>query len=73
MKGFSHAANGYNIEEVNRFLDKVIKKVEEMMSENNTKELKIKELENELSNYNRDEIEDANKKLKEYESIGSRE
>ncbi len=56
MKGFSHAANGYNIEEVNRFLDKVIKKVEEMMSENNTKELKIKELENELSNYNRDEI-----------------
>ena len=73
MKGFSHAANGYNIEEVNRFLDKVIKKVEEMMSENNTKELKIKELEDELSNYNRDEIEDANKKLKEYESIGSRE
>ena len=65
MKGFSHATNGYNIEEVNRFLDQVIRKVEEMMSENNNKELKIKELQKELSNFNRDEIDDANKKMKE--------
>ena len=70
MKGFSHATNGYNIEEVNRFLDKVIKKVEEMMNENKDKENKIKELQKELDNFNRDEIDDANKKLKEY---GSRE
>lgn len=73
MKGFSHATNGYNIEEVNRFLDKVIKKVEEMMNESKDKENKIKELQKELDNFNRDEIDDANKKLKEYETIGSRE
>ena len=73
MKGFSHATNGYNIEEVNRFLDKVIKKVEEMMNENKDKENKIKELQKELDNFNRDEIDDANKEIEEYETIGSRE
>ena len=39
MKGFSHATDGYNIEEVNRFLDQVIKKVEQMMAENKNKEI----------------------------------
>ena len=48
MKGFSHAANGYNIEEVNRFLDKVIKKVEEMMSLEIASYIKEKESEAKL-------------------------
>ena len=56
MKGFSHAADGYNIEEVNKFLDQVIKKVEEMMAENKNKENKIIELQKELDTFNRDEI-----------------
>ncbi len=73
MKGFSHAPNGYNIEEVNRFLDQVIKKVEQMMNENNTKDLKIQELQKELNNFNLDEIDEKERKLKEYEHIGSKE
>lgn len=71
MKGFSHATDGYNIEEVNRFLDQVIKKVEQMMAENKNKEIKIIELQKELDTFNRDEINEANRKLKEYESIGT--
>lgn len=71
MKGFSHAADGYNIEEVNRFLDQVIKKVEEMMAENKNKENKIIELQKELNTFNRNEISETSRKLKEYESIGT--
>ncbi len=73
MKGFSHSQDGYNIEEVNRFLDKVIKKVEEMMNENKQKEDKIAELQKSLSEIDNEEIKQKIKKLNEYESVGSRE
>lgn len=73
MKGFSHSENGYNIEEVNRFLDQVIKKVEKMMIENKEKETKIKEMQNSLDAINKEEIIEQAKKLKEYESIGTKE
>lgn len=73
MKGFSHSTNGYNIEEVNKFLDQVIRKVEEMMAENKEKETKISELQNSLNLFNKEEIADQTRKLKEYESIGSRD
>lgn len=35
MKRFSITANGYNIEEVNNFIDIVIKKLEQLSSDNN--------------------------------------
>ena len=73
MKGFNHAADGYNIEEVNNFLDQVIKKVEAMILEDKQKELKIKELEEKLENFSRElkqELDEKNKKIEEYESAG---
>lgn len=73
MKGFSHSANGYNIEEVNKFLDQVIKKVEEMMAENKAKEAKIAEMQKSLLEFNKEEIENTTRKLKEYENIGTKE
>lgn len=73
MKGFSHSANGYNIEEVNRFLDQVIKKVEEMMNDNKEKDAKILEMQNLLSSYDNNKISENERKLNDYESIGSRE
>lgn len=73
MKGFSHSQDGYNIEEVNRFLDKVIRKVEEMMTENKQKEAKIAELQKSLSEIDNEDIKQKVQKLKEYESVGSKE
>lgn len=73
MKGFSHSQDGYNIEEVNRFLDKVIKKVEEMMADNKQKEVQIAELKKSISAFNKEEIDNNLKKLKEYESFGTRD
>lgn len=73
MKGFSHSPNGYNVEEVNKFLDQVIKKVEVMMAENKVNEHKIAEMQKFLSSFNKDEFNDTQRKLKEYESIGTKE
>ena len=44
MERFSITRHGYNIDEVNRFLDKVISKVERMVSEIKEKDAKIMEL-----------------------------
>ena len=73
MKGFNHAVNGYNVEEVNNFLDQVIKKVEGMISEDKKKDLKIKELETKLENFNSETkkvLDEKDKKIAEYESMG---
>lgn len=73
MKGFNHAVNGYNIEEVNNFLDQVIKKVERMISDDKEKDSKIKELEAKLENFNSEMkkiLEEKENKIREYESFG---
>ena len=46
MEKFSHVLRGYDPEEVNNFLDKVIEKVESMVSEIEAKDKKIVELSN---------------------------
>ena len=58
MDKFKRSLNGYNIDEVNAFIDDVIKKVEtiikeeeEIKNEIKNKELKIKELENLVEHY----------------------
>ena len=58
MKKFSRSINGYNINEVNSFIDDIIKKVENIIKEeeNIKKELilkdnKINELEKEIEHY----------------------
>lgn len=48
MKRFSVAKDGYNIEEVNRFIDIVIKRLEHLNSENSLLESKVASLEEKL-------------------------
>ena len=58
MKKFSRSINGYNINEVNSFIDDIIKKVENIIKEEenikkelNLKDNKINELEKEIEHY----------------------
>ena len=44
MEKFNRALRGYDPDEVNRFLDQVIKQVEEMVNELNEKDAKIQQL-----------------------------
>ena len=55
MEKFSRTLRGYNPDEVNRYLDKVINQVEAIISENKKKDAKL----NELS-----KLEQENEKLK---------
>lgn len=48
MKRFSITSDGYNIEEVNRFIDVVIKRLEKLNNENSLLQMKISSLEDEL-------------------------
>ncbi|MGM9882393.1 MAG: DivIVA domain-containing protein [Bacilli bacterium] len=48
MKRFTIAHEGYNIEEVNRFIDIVIKRLEKLNNENAALQMKISSLEEEL-------------------------
>lgn len=51
MEKFSTSFNGYKKEEVNKFLDDVIKEVETMLSNMKSKDLEIEKLKNELEHY----------------------
>jgi len=51
MDKFNKTLRGYNIDEVNNFLDKIIKKVEAMVLEINNKNIKIKQLEEQVEHY----------------------
>ena len=51
MEKFSTALRGYRKEEVNKFVDDVIKQVEEMLSDLKKKDLEIAELKNSLEKY----------------------
>ena len=48
MEKFSRTLRGYNPEEVNEFLDKIIKQVETIVSESKEKDLKIATLEQQI-------------------------
>jgi len=64
MEKFSRVLRGYDPEEVNNFLDKVIEKVETMVSEIETKDKKIVELSN-LDHQNREKYNLELNKLKQ--------
>ena len=61
MEKFSRTLRGYNPEEVNEFLDNVIKQVEQIVAENKNKDIKIAELEKSL--------EQSKHKLETYERM----
>jgi len=48
MKRFTITNNGYNIDEVNRFIDVVIKRLEKINNENSLLQMRISSLEEEL-------------------------
>ena len=56
MKRFTIENNGYNIEEVNRFIDIVIKRLEKLNSDNALMQMKISSLEEELQKSKKEEI-----------------
>ena len=49
MKRFTITSNGYNIDEVNRFIDVVIKRLEKLNNENSLLQMKISSLEEKLN------------------------
>lgn len=51
MEKFSTSFSGYKKEEVNKFIDDVIKQVESMISNMKSKDLEIERLKNELEHY----------------------
>lgn len=61
MEKFSRTLRGYNPEEVNEFLDNVIKQVEQIVAESKNKDIKIAELEKSL--------EQSKHKLETYERM----
>ena len=48
MKRFTIVQNGYNVEEVNRFIDIVIKRLEKLNNDNSLLQVKISSLEEQL-------------------------
>ena len=51
MEKFNTSFNGYKKDEVNKFIDDVIKQVESMISNMKSKDLEIEKLKNELEHY----------------------
>ena len=64
MEKFSRTVRGYDPDEVNAFLDKVINQVEAMVNEINDKDRKIKELEEQVEENN-----GLKDKLEQYERM----
>ncbi len=64
MEKFSRTVRGYDPDEVNAFLDKVISQVEAMVNEINDKDRKIKELQEQLEDNN-----GLKDKLEQYERM----
>lgn len=64
MEKFSRTLRGYNPEEVNRFLDKIINQVETIVNESKEKDLRIAQLEKlEVEN------EQLKEKIEQYERV----
>ena len=73
MKRFSIVNNGYDIDEVNRFIDIVIARMEKFNAEATANQIKINELEEKLANMNNNEkleqallaVQDTGDRIKE--------
>ena len=57
MKRFSIVNNGYNIEEVNNFIDIVIKKLEQLSSDNNNYLIQLETLKKQVAEKNKTDID----------------
>lgn len=57
MDKFNRTLHGYDPDEVNAFLDQVIKHVEKMVKDMNAKDVKIKELEEQLNNMPKSDLQ----------------
>ena len=57
MKKFNYSPNGYNPEEVNAFLDDVIKQVERIMESNKQKEKEIDSLKKQIAELNKVKVD----------------
>lgn len=57
MKRFSIVNNGYNIEEVNNFIDIVIKKLEQLSSDNNNYLIQLESLKKQVAEKNKTDID----------------
>ena len=56
MKRFTITEHGYNVEEVNRFIDVVIRKLEKLNNENSLLQMKVSSLEEKLKSEKREEV-----------------
>lgn len=56
MKRFTITSEGYNIDEVNRFIDVVIKRLEKLNNENSLLQMKISSLEEKLKSEKEEEV-----------------
>ncbi len=58
MKKFNYSPNGYNVDEVNQFLDDVIKQVERILESNKKKEKEIESLKKQIADYSKMKIDE---------------
>lgn len=56
MKRFTITSEGYNVEEVNRFIDVVIRKLEKLNNENSLLQMKVSSLEEKLKSEKKEEV-----------------
>lgn len=56
MKRFTITQNGYNVDEVNRFIDIVIKRLEKLSNENSLLQMKISSLEEKVKESRNEEV-----------------
>ena len=56
MKRFTIVNSGYNVDEVNRFIDVVIKRLEKLNSDNALMQMKISSLEEQLQKSKKEEV-----------------
>lgn len=56
MKRFTITQNGYNVDEVNRFIDIVIKRLEKLSNENSLLQMKISSLEEKVKESKNEEV-----------------
>ena len=72
MKKFNYSPNGYNVDEVNSFLDDVIKQVERIIESNKEKEKKIESLKKELDEIKKIKVdEEVIAKAKKFDELSS--
>ncbi len=70
MRKFNYSPNGYNVEEVNKFLDDVIKQVERILESNKEKENQINSLKKQIQDMNKLKLdEETITKAKKFDEL----